>query len=125
MTTATTAKILGYDYTMGACDCCGREGLKKTVILAIAGRQSNYGVGCAAAALREDVKVIRREAKVATDAREVAERAARAAADRASMDAWASWYQARTGCELGSRAMHDRGDLAALRAEYRAAREAA
>lgn len=40
-------KILGIDDSITSCDCCGKSGLKFTVIVERAGEVSNYGRVCA------------------------------------------------------------------------------
>ncbi len=48
---AAAYTFLGNDYTFGACDCCGRDNLKKTVKLLGPNGVVRYGTGCAAKAL--------------------------------------------------------------------------
>jgi hypothetical protein len=55
----TTFAVLGVNADETTCYCCGRQGLKMTVALAVLDAESNqtgevvrYGAGCAATALR-------------------------------------------------------------------------
>lgn len=74
------AKFLGTSDEVSTCDCCGRQGLKSTVALLLAGSDEPvyYGATCAAHALRRTVKEIRSSAKAA----DRAAWAIRAAADQ-------------------------------------------
>ena len=49
-----TVKILGINDDVTTCECCGRAGLKKTVVLELGdcGSQVHYGTQCAAKTLR-------------------------------------------------------------------------
>lgn len=40
-------KILGIDDSVNSCDCCGRIGLKSTIIVEVDGEQFNFGQICA------------------------------------------------------------------------------
>lgn len=47
-------KLLGINDDVTTCECCGRAGLKKTVVLELddCGSQVHFGTDCAARALR-------------------------------------------------------------------------
>ena len=45
-------KVLGVNDDVTTCECCGRTGLKKTVVLDVEGSQLHYGTQCAAKKLR-------------------------------------------------------------------------
>ena len=47
-------KLLGINDVVTTCECCGRAGLKKTVVLEIgdSGSQVHFGTQCASKALR-------------------------------------------------------------------------
>jgi len=40
-------KILGTDDSINSCDCCGKSGLKHTVVVEINGEEFHYGSTCA------------------------------------------------------------------------------
>lgn len=40
-------KILGTDDSVNSCDCCGKSGLKHTVVVEINGEEFHYGSTCA------------------------------------------------------------------------------
>lgn len=48
---ATLVKFLGISDETNTCDCCGKTGLKRVVVLDIDGIVVNYGTNCAAKAL--------------------------------------------------------------------------
>ena len=70
------------------CDCCGRQGLKKTVKLVNpGGRVVWYGTGCAAKAMGGEQKLVEKKRKEAIKRADDAERKARQAKiDADSMD---------------------------------------
>src|SRR5690606_28942982 len=71
------------------CDCCGREGLKKTVKLVNPeGRIVWFGVGCAAKAMSCPEKLVRKAREAAIDAETTRERAER---DREWRERDAQW----------------------------------
>jgi hypothetical protein len=95
MTSAYT--FLGYDFTFVACECCGREELKKTVKLSGPSGVVRYGTGCAARALGLTGTEVTRRATSAQKAADEAAAAERAAAGRASQARWEAHLIARTG----------------------------
>lgn len=58
-------KIIGINDEVTACECCGRRGLKKTVILSNGDGEVRYGKDCAAAALRRSALRVAAEAESA------------------------------------------------------------
>jgi hypothetical protein len=74
------ARIYGTTDQVHVCDCCQREGLKKTVKIDVGNGIAHYGTGCAARALREPEATVRKIAKAADDAAHEAAQKARAAA---------------------------------------------
>lgn len=62
-------KILGTSNDRLTCDCCGRRGLKKTVVLAFAEEERYYGVDCAARTLGRGKATVASAAKEAQRAR--------------------------------------------------------
>lgn len=68
---AHTYRIKGTTDDITTCDCCGRTGLKKTVILAVLDADGNqedqtyYGTACAAKATRQTTTAIRNAASTA------------------------------------------------------------
>jgi ribosome-binding protein aMBF1 (putative translation factor) len=87
----TTLKILGITDERTACECCGRDNLKKTVALDKDGVVVYFGTECAAKAMgRTKVQV---EKDIRTVARQTAEEAARERTrccneERAAYDSW-------------------------------------
>lgn len=64
-------KLLGINDDVTTCECCGRAGLKSTVVLEIDGSQFHYGSQCASKALRfgqgakRSALLVKREAELA------------------------------------------------------------
>lgn len=80
---AVSYTVIGSTDDVDACDCCGRKGLKKTIVL----RPDNstevvyFGTSCAALAMKRTAKEIKALVRVAEDAdRAARERAYREAA---------------------------------------------
>jgi len=72
------AKLLGINYQIGLCDCCGREELQCTIELEIDGRKVNYGRGCAAVALygrrsKKQIALIEAEGRALVKVRPIVE----------------------------------------------------
>lgn len=61
-------KILGINDDVTTCECCGRAGLKKTVVLDMNGSQVHYGMQCAAKSLRFGAGAALTSAKIAQEA---------------------------------------------------------
>jgi hypothetical protein len=75
-------KILGINDEVTTCSCCGKDNLKKTVILEDdAGREVRYGTECAANALRLSKLQVEKEVR-----RVVREKADAAAKEKARQD---------------------------------------
>lgn len=73
-------KIVGITDTVTTCDCCGRKGLKKTVVLSNGDNAKlYYGTGCAAMALHgySDASLNNRIRKEAITAQSYAEQRAK------------------------------------------------
>ena len=89
--------FIGYDYTFGLCECCGREELKKTVKLAGPSGTVRYGTGCAARALGLTGQEVTRRATAAQVEADAAAAKARDAEHVAAMGRWTAHLIARTG----------------------------
>jgi ribosome-binding protein aMBF1 (putative translation factor) len=59
-------KILGINDEQTACECCGRTGLKKTVVLTDGEREVRYGTECAARAMKVSKREVESGVKAAT-----------------------------------------------------------
>ena len=71
------------------CDCCGREGLKRTIkLISPAGRPVWFGCGCAAKAMGRSLKEVNKARKDAIDAARDAEWKAKQAASWAHDLRW-------------------------------------
>jgi hypothetical protein len=80
------------------CDCCGREGLKRTVkLVSPGGTVVWYGVGCAARAMSVGVDVVRAARRDAAAALEANEAVARRERDRAEDAAWQAFLDRAAG----------------------------
>lgn len=62
-------KILGIDDSVNTCECCGKTGLKSTVVVDANGEIKHYGSVCATRHTGKDSKTINREVKAADLAR--------------------------------------------------------
>jgi hypothetical protein len=89
-------KFLGTDDAVNTCDCCGREDLKSTVALEsnADGHQVNFGVTCAARALKWTTQEVKAANRSADDAKAAAERTAKAEAARVAHNAWLAFLMA-------------------------------
>lgn len=88
---ATTFKILGITDERTECECCGRDGLKKTVALDKDGVVVYFGTECAAKATGRSVKDVEKDIRSAAKlAREEASREAnrRSNVAAAAYDSW-------------------------------------
>lgn len=130
MTDTTTAayRVLGSNDDETECWLCGRQDLKKTVVLEEldgegngTGRTVRYGVDCAARAAGWTQADVRKAVTAADDnARQAAQRE-RNARDRAATEAYHAWLRATTGEHMILRAIQALGGHAAARAAYLAA----
>jgi hypothetical protein len=85
-------QVQGYS-DVPECDCCGRQGLKRTVMMRLNdGDTAYYGVVCAAKATARDAAEIKRAAVTADKARVDAARAAKAARFMAADSAFRRTY---------------------------------
>lgn len=66
-------KLLGINDDVTTCECCGRAGLKCTVVLATDGGEVYYGRDCAAKALAGRFGRPKSAAKIEQDARNAAD----------------------------------------------------
>ena len=79
------------------CDCCGRQGLKKTIKLVNpGGRVVWYGTGCAAKAMGSQQKLVEKKRKEAIKARDDEDRRIRNAMEKAKDIAWQNWLNDMT-----------------------------
>ena len=131
---AAAYTFLGHDTTFGACDCCGRDNLKKTVKLLGPNGVVRYGTGCAAKALGLKSAEVTARATAAQKVADAAKAKAKDEADRAERARWFAFIADRHAAVLGAPAPRNyRGDLeviaavkalggfAAVDAAYRAA----
>lgn len=79
------------------CDCCGREGLVKTIKMAGEGAVMWMGVGCAAKGTGESVTAIRRAAREANQAADDQESRERGARHLAEYNAFQVYLDAAAG----------------------------
>jgi hypothetical protein len=86
-------KVLGVNDEVTTCECCGRTGLKKTVVLGTDGGEVRYGTECAARAMKCDAAAVRGMIKTTAD--EFARQAQIAA--NAEWDAYQNWLIATYG----------------------------
>lgn len=103
------------------CDCCGREGLKKTVkLINPAGRVVWFGTGCAARAMGCDEEIVRAARKDA-QTREEANAKADLDRERAKEDArWQAFLNERAGASSDRFAQISKlGGFKAARAAYK------
>ncbi len=105
------------------CDCCGREGLKRTIkLINPEGRPVWFGVGCAAKALSVGAEVVRAARKGALDAAEAAESKARHAAWKAEDSRWQAFLDRQAGAGLDRfEQIQKLGGMSSARAQYRGA----
>lgn len=104
------------------CDCCGREGLKKTVkLISPEGRVVWFGVGCAARAMGCKPPVVRQARQEAIDTLEEQERRANWDVAQAEDARWQAWLDAHTTAR-GNRfkQIEELGGWTAARSGYRA-----
>lgn len=118
-------KFLGTTDDVTTCDCCGRRGLKSTVVLNFSFKGSDavvyYGIDCAARALGRSAKEIRKGTRAADDTKAKAEAVARAKAHAAYMAAWTTFLAV---CAPGGHDVFTRiealGGMKAARAAFEA-----
>lgn len=105
------------------CDCCGREGLKKTVkLISPEGRVVWFGVGCAAKAMGVGVDVAREARKAAIETEQDRVKADADRARRQADEAWQTFLDARAGAGRDRFSQIDRlGGYKAARAMFEAA----
>lgn len=75
--------ILGTDDSINTCDCCGKSGLKHTVIVSVDGEVMHYGSTCATRHTGKTASQITRDIQAADVAKVTAARAAYAATPEA------------------------------------------
>lgn len=86
-------KVLGINDEITTCECCGRSGLKKTVVLGTDAGEVRYGTECAARAMKCGKVDVERAVKAAE--REAI--AKQQAAANAEWDIYAAWLVATYG----------------------------
>ena len=62
----TDFRILGTNDEVTTCECCGRSGLKKTVVLTDGEREVRYGTECAARAMQVSKRDVESGVKAVT-----------------------------------------------------------
>lgn len=62
----TAYRILGINDEVTTCECCGRSGLKKTVVLTNGEQEVRYGTECAARAMQVGKREVESGVKSAT-----------------------------------------------------------
>lgn len=82
---------------MTTCDCCGRTGLKSTVVIEMhdGSEPVYYGVTCAAHALKTTAKAVRYEAKRADTLKHEKESAERQEEHNKAMAGWHAWLNSQ------------------------------
>lgn len=117
------ARVLGTTDERTTCDCCGRQGLKKTVALLLQGQLEPvfYGVTCAAVAQGRTIKEVRADARAADRARDEAARRVREEAARVEHARWRSWLE--TASAALPRRSTEIVDMIEALGGYRAARD--
>lgn len=106
------------------CDCCGREGLKKTVkLINPEGRVVWFGVGCAARAMSCPEKLVRREREDAIDRERLAARTEQFQKDQAEDAVWQAFLDGASAEHAGNRfkQIAALGGYPAARAQFLAA----
>lgn len=123
-TVLEVTKVLGTTDEVTTCDCCGRQGLKKTVALLLPGSDSPvfYGVTCAAVAQRRTIKEIRTEAREADLAKARAAQLEREAASRIEHARWRAFLE--TASSTLPRRSAEIVDMIEALGGYRIARDA-
>lgn len=92
-----TARYLGTTDDVTTCDCCGRTGLKNTVVIEMHddAEPLYYGVTCAARALKTTAKEVRYEAKRADTLKREKEAAERQEERNKATAAWSAWLDSQ------------------------------
>jgi hypothetical protein len=109
---AAAYTFLGHDTTFGACDCCGRDNLKKTVKLMGPNGVVRYGVGCAAKALGLKSTEVTARATAAQRVADAAAAKAKDEADRAERVRWFAFIAGHYAAVFGGPAPRNyKGDL--------------
>jgi hypothetical protein len=112
------------------CDCCGREGLKKTVkLISPSGSVVWYGTGCAARAMSCKPLTVRKAREAQIDAAHEVELAEKRARDHAELARWQAFLDLAApsvpkcwdGRSDTAEQIAALGGVAAARAAYRAA----
>lgn len=91
-------EIQGITDTVDTCGCCGKTGLKRTVVI----RRENgdldfFGTTCAAEALKLSAKDVTAQARRAETAKQKAADRARAKKDETAFAEWVSFLRTATG----------------------------
>lgn len=91
-------RILGVSDEVDACECCGRQKLKRTIALELPdGSATYYGTSCAAQALGWEAKTVRAEARKAQQVKDDAAAAERSRVKDAECAAWFAFVAAASG----------------------------
>ena len=120
-TSGNAASVRGTTADYNGCDCCGRENLKKYVVIDIDGETLHLGTGCAAKLLTVDAATIKTAARVADTAARATATAARAAARRAEIEAWETWLAANGEGDTTFEQIRSLGGFAAAAEAFNAA----
>jgi hypothetical protein len=109
---AAAYTFLGHDTTFGACDCCGRDNLKKTVKLLGPNGVVRYGTGCAAKALGLKSGEVTSRANAAQKEADAAAAKVKDEAGRAERNQWFSFIADHYAAVFGAPAPRNyKGDL--------------
>lgn len=98
-----TARYLGTTDDVTTCDCCGRTGLKNTVVIEMHddAEPLYYGVTCAAHALKTTAKEVRYEAKRADTIKREKKAAERQEEHNKAMAPWYAWLNSQVPSLVG------------------------
>ena len=116
-----SVKFLGCNDEQTVCDLCGRDDLKKTVVLDIDGDVVRYGSDCAARALKWGVKDVRSAAKKAQDELDAQALAEATAARRSESARWFAWLDSKSTAPSVTEQIHELGGYGAAKRAYREA----
>ena len=112
-------QILGTTADYNGCDCCGRENLKKYVVISHEdGTIGHYGTSCAAIMINVDTADVRKEANAADKAKAAAAEKARRATANAEIAEWEAWLAANGTGSCTIERVRSLGGMAAARKLY-------
>ena len=113
-----TVKFLGCNDEQTSCDNCGRDNLKKTVVLDIDGEIVRYGTECAAKTIGRGAKEVRAEAKKVQDEIDQAARAERDAKAQAESERWFAWLNSKSSAASVTEQIQEMGGYSEAKRAY-------